>query len=138
MQTQTPKTPFYVYNMFMMLITEMDITGVFKEGQIETSKRNFLPEVISYVSQNLSGDLSIETLSKRLNLSSSTLTHSFKKELGISLHEYITQRRLMLAKSLIFENKKPSKIYFDCGFRDYSSFYKAYLKHFGYPPSKEK
>ncbi|MBQ9977779.1 MAG: helix-turn-helix transcriptional regulator [Clostridia bacterium] len=137
-QTQTEKTPFYAYNVFMMLLSEIDITGVFKEGQIESAEESFLPEIISYISQNLSYDLSIETLAKKLNLSASTLTHSFKKELGISLHEYITQRRLMLAKKLISKNQKPSKIYFDCGFKDYSSFYKAYVKHFGYPPSKEK
>lgn len=138
MQTQTEKTPFYAYNMFMMLLTEMDITGVFQGVQIESAEHSFLPEIISYISQNLSEDLSVKTLSKKLNLSASTLTHSFKKELGISLHEYITQRRLMLAKKLISKTQKPSKIYFDCGFRDYSSFYKAYIKHFGYPPSKEK
>ncbi len=137
-QTKTEKTPFYAYNMFLMLLTEIDITGIPKGVQIESSEQSFLPEIISYILQNISGDLSIDTLSKNLNLSTSTLTHSFKKELGISLHEYIIQRRLMLAKKLILKKQKPSKIYFDCGFKDYSSFYKAYLKHFGYPPSKEK
>ncbi len=137
-QPKTEKTPFYAYNIFMMLLTEMDITDIFREGQMKSTEHSFLPEIISYISKNLSQDLSIETLSNKLNLSASTLTHAFKKELGISIHEYITQRRLMLAKKLISKNQKPSKIFFDCGFRDYSSFYKAYIKHFGYPPSKEK
>lgn len=131
-------TSFYAHSFLMMLLSEIDIAGITKSSKTETKDHSFLSPIISYISQNLSGDLSIDTLAKQANLSTSTLTHTFKKELGISLHEYITQRRLMYAKNLILKNQKPSKIYLDCGFRDYSSFYKAYIKFFGYSPSKEK
>ena len=48
------------------------------------------------------------------------------------------QKRLIYAQKLIVKGQKPSKTYSDSGFSDYSSFYKAYLKFFGYPPSEEK
>ena len=92
----------------------------------------------AYVSDNLSGDLSVETIASAVNISSSGIIHSFKKELGISLHNYITQRRLIYARELIINGHQPSKIYTDCGYSDYSSFYRAYVKFFGRPPSKEK
>ncbi len=48
---------------------------------------------------------------------------------------YIVEKRLIYAHKLISENEKPTKIYLDCGYNDYPTFYKAYLKMFGYPPS---
>ncbi|MBQ2742579.1 MAG: AraC family transcriptional regulator [Oscillospiraceae bacterium] len=35
-------------------------------------------------------------------------------------------------------NNPPTKIYLDCGYRDYASFYRAFVKMFGYPPSQTK
>ena len=137
-EPKTKNSPFYAYSMLMMLLAELDMTGISDSQKATLVDLSMLLETLSYIAKNLSGDLSIKTLAKQTNLSASTLTHTFKKELGISLHEYVTQRRLIYAKNLILENQKPSKIYLDCGFQDYSSFYKAYLKFFGYPPSKEK
>lgn len=64
--------------------------------------------------------------------------HIFKKELGISLHQYITQKRLLYARKLIKEANYPTKIYTEIGFKEYTSFYNSYKNFFGYPPSYEK
>ena len=65
-------------------------------------------------------------------------SRKFKKEVGIPIHKYILQKRLVYARKRIYEGAQPSKIYSDVGFKDYSSFYKAYLQYFGHSPAKEK
>ena len=93
-------------------------------------------KVIAYISEHLSSNLNVKLLAKTANVSPSFLTHKFPKEVGIPLHRYIVQKRMVYAKERIDLGERPSKIYVDCGYRDYSSFYKAYLNFFGVPPSQ--
>lgn len=131
------KKPFYAFAAFLMLIEEIDVRADQSKGAA-LEQSGVAPKIIRYISENLSGDLSVGTIASAVNISSSGIIHSFKKELGISLHNYITQRRLIYARELIINGHQPSKIYTDCGYSDYSSFYRAYVKFFGRPPSKEK
>ena len=131
------KKPFHAYAAFLMLMEELDIhTNENNESSLEQSGP--IPKIIRYIAENLAGDLSVATLASSMNISPSGIIHRFKNELGISFHNYITQRRLIYARELILNGHKPSKIYMDCGYSDYSSFYRAYVKFFGRPPSKEK
>ena len=130
------KQGFYAYSIFLMLLSELD-QSLGKERKQEADTNGELMELLRYISENLSRDLSVKALSKKMNVSASSVTHRFKKTLGISVHRYVTQRRLIYGKNLILAGNKPSKIYSDCGYQDYSSFYKAYLMFFGYPPSLE-
>ncbi len=132
------KKPFCAYAVCMHLLAELDMSE--NTESIKNSKQNNMLAfgITEYISKNLSKDLSINAIAQKMNVSASSITHIFKKELGISVHEYVQQKRLICAKNLIKKNNKPSKIYLDCGYQDYSSFYKAYIRFFGYPPSKEK
>ena len=130
------KQAFYAYSAFLMLLSQLD-QSLGKEHRQETVTVNELDELLKYIAVNPSADLSVAALAKRMHVSASTVTHLFKKTLGISVHQYVLQRRLVYGQNLILAGNKPSKIYTDCGYRDYSSFYKAYLLFFGYPPSLE-
>ena len=130
------KQAFYAYSTFLMLLSQLD-QSLGKEHRQETVAVNELDDLLKYVSDNPSADLSVAALAKKMHASASTVTHLFKKTMGISVHRYVTQRRLIYGQNLILAGNKPSKIYTDCGYRDYSSFYKAYLLFFGYPPSVE-
>ena len=128
--------PFYVYGAFLMLVAELDKGAQLQSGK-DTARDDIVSSIISRISDNPGGDLSVAALAKAVNASPSAVTHGFKKHLGISLHSYIKQKRLIHARELILSGNKPSKIFADCGYREYSSFYRAYTDFFGYPPSKE-
>ena len=49
---------------------------------------------------------------------------------------FINNQRLNLAKSLIEKGEKPTKIYLDCGFSNYPTFYRAFKAKFGYKPNE--
>ena len=129
------KQGFYAYSLFLVLLAELDRCRLGKESFPAQGENSEQKQILRYISAHLSGNLTVEHLAKQMNLSPSAITHNFKKEMGISLHRYITQRRLTLAQSLIRSGEKASRIYTDCGYQNYSSFYKAYLAYFGYPPS---
>ena len=126
---------FYVYHAVLLLLAELN-----REEHTESSERRAVDEsilrCIDYISQNLSKDLSIDVLAREIGASPSNLTHSFQREMGISVHRYITQKRMILARDLLLAGAHASKIYADCGYRDYSSFYKAYVRIFGCAPSE--
>ena len=135
-ESENDKRGFYAYSIFLMLLTELDRggpVGILQEKQNDSE----LSRIIGYISGNLSKDLTVTTLAQKMNMSDSGISHLFKRAMGISVHQYIMRRRLGYAQSLLLSGEKPSKIYADCGYKDYSSFYKAYCLYFGYPPSCE-
>lgn len=128
------KQAFYLASAVTMLLAELNALPPIKPAcYLENS--SLLVQVTDHISRNLSNDLSIRNLSKIFSVSPSFLTHRFQKEVGIPLHRYITQKRMIHAWEQIASGREPTKIYPDCGYSDYSSFYKAYCKFFSVPPS---
>ena len=136
-EEESPSRAFYVRATVMMLLAELGTSEMTHTTARKTNDESTL-RVIAYVAEHLSEDLSIEALAERENFSPSFLTHTFKKEMGMSLHRYVMERRLIRARERLDAGEKPSKIFMECGYSDYSSFYKAYLHYFDTPPSKEK
>lgn len=93
---------------------------------------------IAYIDGNFAGDVTVGALARALFVSPSTLAYAFKSALGIPLHKYVLQKRLIHAHRLLAENRKSTEVALACGYTDYSSFYKAYLKMFGHPPSSDR
>lgn len=92
--------------------------------------------LIGYIHTNLDGDLSLERLAKEFYISKFHISHVFKDNLGISIHQYITKCRLNTCRDALLGWQKISDIYLACGFQDYSSFFRAFKKEFGMSPSE--
>ncbi len=128
----------HAYSAVMLLLSELNLLTEAGEVSGYQGASDAVLEVAIYISENLSGDLRVEELSRAVNFSPSFLSHKFKEEMGISLHRYIVEKRLAYAKERIDRGEPPSKIYRECGYGDYSSFYKAYLRRFAAPPSERE
>ena len=103
----------------------------------EISQNAIVTSAISYINENLSNDISISEIAKFVNISNSSLSHLFKKEMNISIHQYIIKKRLIVAHNKINSGVYSTTAAVECGFNDYSGFYKQYKKIFGYPPSRK-
>ena len=99
---------------------------------------NSIANIIYYINTHLSQKISLQQISDLFYISKAQLNRNFKKALGITVWEYITEKRLLLAKKHIDNGEKATKIYLDCGFNDYSAFYRAYRAKFGVSPSSSK
>ena len=97
-----------------------------------------MQEVITYINEHLSEELSLELLSGHFYLSKPQLSRRFKQMTGTSIWEYIIIKRLMQARRLIRSGEQVMIAAQQCGFRDYSAFYRAYKGRYGRSPQEEK
>lgn len=94
-------------------------------------------ELVHYINQNLEQELSIEALCKQFYLSRAQLCRFFKTTIGTSVGKYITAKRMVKAQNLILRGYKPTEVFPQCGYQNYSSFFRAYCKFFGYSPKED-
>lgn len=92
--------------------------------------------IIAFVNDNLTKDLSVEEIASFVHLSPSQLSRIFKKLSGTSVYEYILSKRLILFHEKLRAGMGAQEASVECGFRDYSAFYRLYKKRFGVSPSK--
>lgn len=90
--------------------------------------------ILSYVESNLQEPLSLDDISGKFFVNKYYVAHLFKDTLGISLHQYIIKKRLDACRSAIVGGEGISAAYEKFGFRDYSSFFKAFRKEYGMSP----
>ena len=72
----------------------------------------------------------------RGDVTESYLYRLFKNELRLTPKKYIMQKRLLYAENLIMRGSRPTDIYAECGFKDYTTFYRNYTTSFGHSPSE--
>lgn len=95
-----------------------------------------ISSILEYINGNLNGDLSLDTISSRFFLSKFYLVREFRKHAGYTIHGYILQKRLIMAKELLRENRPVTEVCNECGFGNYSNFIRAFKKNFGISPGR--
>ncbi len=112
---------------------------LFLENKIDDSINDVeyderIVKIIEYINKNLSSTLTIENISSNFYINKYYLMHKFKEQTGFTLHNFIQQKRLLHAASLIKKGDQITRVYLDCGFGDYSSFTRAFKKMFELSP----
>lgn len=92
-------------------------------------------EILRYIDAHLTEDLDIGQLAQTFFISKYHMMRLFRQETGTTIYLYVTQKRLMLARSLMDEGMRATEACYRCGFRSYSSFTRAFSKHFGTTPT---
>lgn len=123
------------------------LIGILNQLSRIHAQRSALPEqepdtpeyqIVHYINQNLSKSITLDDLCDRFYISKSQLCRMFKHATGTSVGHYITVKRLMKAQQLLQAGELPTHIFTRCGFNDYSVFYRAFIKHFGYAPATQR
>ena len=92
--------------------------------------------ILSYINEHLTEDVSIDLLAEHFFISKYYLMHSFKEETGYTIGNYLSAKRLRYAKELISGGMPVTQACFECGFKNYSTFSRAYKKNFKVPPTQ--
>ncbi len=108
------------------------------EGPGEKQYDPKIRRVLSYINENLGGELSVEQLAEQVYLSKYHFMRLFKAQTGSSVHAYVRQKRLLHAARLIREGMPVSKAAAESGFGDYSAFHRAFRESFGISPGSLK
>ncbi|NLL76126.1 MAG: AraC family transcriptional regulator [Clostridiales bacterium] len=107
-----------------------------KHTDAVTTNHAQVDDILSYINQHISEDLTLDRLSEHFYLSSSYLCRIFKSTTGTTINKYITARRITIAKALLNEGLSVTETCEKCGFNDYSNFLKAFTKAVGISPKK--
>ncbi|MGL4800040.1 MAG: HD domain-containing protein [Cellulosilyticaceae bacterium] len=90
---------------------------------------------IKYIENHIKEPLTAGRISEEVGYSLFHLSHIFKEEMGMSMMEYVKERRLICASQELSEGKKIIDIAMDYGYQTHSGFSKAFKKQFGFPPT---
>lgn len=93
-----------------------------------------MEEILDFLNESFTEDYSLQELSSHFYMSVSTLCHRFREETGTTLITYLNLRRISLAKVLLSDSRDIKRCLLQCGYRDYSTFRKAFKKYVGCSP----
>ena len=91
-------------------------------------------EIIRYINDNLTNELSYKEIADRFFFSEKSLYKFFKKNTGFSLSAYIKERRIIKSQELLISGKSATDAAVGAGFRDYTTFYRSFVKKTGVTP----
>jgi AraC-like DNA-binding protein len=80
--------------------------------------------------------VSLAELAALSGVSRFQLLRGFAREVGITPHAYLTQRRVRLARQLLAKGQTPSQAALLAGFADQSHLTRAFVRQFGITPSR--
>lgn len=123
-----------VRNMLEELVINLTLQAV-PEG---SACNPALSRALSYINNSLFTLGSVAEVAGRLYMTESYLYRLFRQELHTTPHKYITEKRLVAAGELLRQGKKATQVCDECGFSDYTVFYRSYKKFYGHSPSGEK
>lgn len=94
-------------------------------------------KIITRIDTDLTADLSLKESARLLNVNPSYLSNLFKKETGVTLTDYVNQKRVERAKQLLHTtNMQIQAVAQSCGILDVNYFTKMFKKYSGKTPNE--
>lgn len=96
-------------------------------------KRN-LNELMNYLNSCYTDDITLDMLEEKFYFTKHHLCRIFHNITGMTIHQYITKKRLTLVQELVQNQLSLSDAALNAGFKSYTSFYRAYINEYGISP----
>ncbi len=113
-----------------MLVKINSALREYSESELKvTAASARIADIKKYIDEHIKEDISLEFLCENFYISKYHLCRIFKSYTGLTIKEYINTRRITLAKQMIFEGYNITAVCYECGFKDYSNFYKNFKKY---------
>ena len=91
-------------------------------------------QVLDYMELHYSEDISLEQLENKFFVSRHKITQQFTKLVGYPPYRYLLNLRLRNAQRLLKKGENPQQVATNCGFTDYSNFYRRFKTSYGCSP----
>lgn len=109
--------------------------GIGPEQVKDSFRGHRLKQVLAYIEDNLARELSLTELAAVAGTSQSHCKAIFRQSMGLPLHQYVIQRRVETARTLLCETALPvSEIALQVGFAHQSHLAHHMKRRFGYTP----
>jgi AraC-like DNA-binding protein len=134
---ETPLQKIQFKHLLISLLA--NIYHLYAQTVIHTPPRSKkIDSVLQYLNENITEDISLEQLSRKFYINKDYLNKLFGRAIGTTVHHYIQQKRLILVRQEIRKGSGIEEAAFKAGFKDYSSFFRAYKSFFGIRPSDQR
>ncbi|MBS5957689.1 MAG: helix-turn-helix domain-containing protein [Clostridiales bacterium] len=124
-----------VFLEFMIQLNRASLTNLVKYLPPATADKRILT-IMDYINSHLIDDMTVDSIAESCFISRYHLMHLFKEETGYTLFDYIAEKRLLLARDLLKTGVSVTEACFNSGFKNYSTFSRAYKKQFHASPSE--
>lgn len=101
---------------------------------IKAEADGLFEKILTHIDGSLDQKLTLSDTAKIMFTSERTITREFQKNLGISFHRYVTQRRMLIAGNLIRSGVPLEAVCQRVGYADYPTFYRAFKKEYDMSP----
>lgn len=109
--------------------------GYCREYLIEKHKNHHVRKALHYIHSHLSEPLSLDLVSKTININTCYLSDLFKKHVHCTFSEYVLMQRILLSKKLLTSTSLPLSIVSErCGFNNVTYFCTCFKKRVGLSP----
>jgi len=136
---EEPLRQNYVENMLQALVIRLYSQYLrLSKGEFPLSERSREADIINYLNNNFTSNITLDTLVDRFFINKSTMNRLFKKATGTTVMEYIIRKRIVYAQQLMQKGLSANEAALSAGFGDYSCFYRAYIRINGHSPINDK
>ena len=120
-------------NMLNYILFELMDTTAFP------STNEHISRIIHLVEDRLTEKLTLQDISREIGLTKEYISHIFKKEMNKTLTDYINERKMLLAKELIYaESMRLTDLSAYLGYENYSYFSTLFKRYFQVTPIQFK
>lgn len=121
---------------FLGILVELNRAAMAAEG---SDRQDYVSDrvvdaVLAYINEHYSEPLTLDALAERFYISKYHLLRKFSDAVGATVHRYILQKRLQIARQLLADGVPPTEAAFHCGFGDYASFFRAFKAEYALSP----
>lgn len=103
--------------------------------QQQPKKNTHIETVIAYMDANYDQDLSVEMIAEQVNLNHAYVSRMFKQEVGKTMLEYLTLKRLEVSKVFLKETEQTIlEIATNVGYNNVNSFIRFFKRYEGLTP----
>lgn len=102
--------------------------------------QNTMPDsvvhIMQYIDTHLNENVNFTQMAKKLGIPLHFLREEFRRHTGLSLREYLLERKIVNAKTLLRNGASVTEACFASGFNDYANFIRSFRKKEGISPGK--
>ena len=109
--------------------------GGFDSVQPLRPKDERVVRMLRFIDEHIQEEITAEALAERFFLSKYHMMRLFRENTGVTIHSYVTDRRLMNARDMMGKGIGATEACYKAGFNSYCTFCRAYNKRFGMSPT---
>ena len=110
----------------------------FSNCEVFTTRSEYMQDVLQYIEENLSGELTIEKLCQSFSVGHTKLLSDFKKATGTTFKKFLTDLRMSRARELLASGSSIINASLETGYSSEAHFIKAFREYYGITPGGMK